>query len=233
MAAHVTITLDTQAPAGVTINLAAGATTTSLRDITSAIATSDADTTGYQMKIYGDVDDAFATTEYRATEVNAPWISYATSKAIRLSATDGAKTVRIKIRDDVWNTSAEATDGITLDSTVPVINITAGPTPARISKQASKNVASITWQSNVALMAYQVRLVANSTDPVGSGTLIASAGGSTNVSGGATAATTPVITTINGADLETAGVNGNAAYNGSAGIVKVFGQASSNSVWSV
>lgn len=232
MASSVTITLDTSAPAGVTISLEGGASVVSVRDITAAIASSDADLTGYQMKIYGDVDDAFDTANYRAVEANAPWISYSATKAIRLATGDGAKTVRVKVRDDVWNTSAEATDGITLDTTIAVISVTAGPTPARISKQTGKRTSSFTWQSDLALSAYEVRLVPATNSARGAGTLIASTNGSTNVSGGATGATTPVTTQIDGADLETAGVNGAAAYNGAAGIVKVFGQTASNGQWS-
>lgn len=233
MASTVTITLDTSAPAGVSITLAGGAATVTTRDITAALACTDPDLTGYQMKIYGDVDDAFDTANYRASEANAPWISFAASKNIRLSSGDGAKTVRVKVRDDVWNSSGEATDGVTLDTSIPIITVTAGPTPPRISKIASKRSSSFTWQSDVALQAYEVRLVANTTDPRGSGTLIGTTGGSQNVSGGAVAATTGVTTQIDGADLETAGVNGAAAYNGQQGIVKVFGQATSNGQWSV
>src|ERR1044072_2012026 len=232
MASSVTITLDTSAPGGVSITLAGGASVVTSRDITAAIACTDADLTGYQMKIYGDVDDAFDTANYRASEANAPWISFATSKNIRLSSGDGAKTVRQKDRDDVGNTATEQTDGTTLDTTIPVITVNSGPTPARISKQSSKRTSSFAWQSDIALSAYQVRLVANADDARGAGTLIGTTGGSTNVSGGATGATTPVTTQIDGADLETAGVNGAAAYNGAAGIVKVFGQSAANGQWS-
>jgi hypothetical protein len=233
MASSVTITLDTSAPAGVTIVLAGNAATVTARDVSAAIGSTDADLTGYQMKIYGDVDDAFATTEYRALEANAPWISFAATKSIRLSTTDGVKVVRVKIRDDVQNVSSEATDSITLDTTVPVISITSGPTPARISKQTGKRTSSFTFQSSVALSAWKVKLVADANDSDTAGTQIATTNGSTNVTGGALAAATGTTVQIDGADLELAGVNGNAAYNGAAGIVKVFGQASSNGAWSV
>lgn len=233
MASTVTITLDTSAPGGVSITLAGGAATVTTRDIVAAIACTDPDLTGYQMKIYGDVDDAFDTANYRSAEANAPWVSFATTKNVRLSSGDGAKTVRVKVRDDVWNTSGEQTDGVTLDTSIPVMSVTSGPTPARISKQTGKRTSSFNWQSDVALSAYEVRLVANALDARGSGTLIGTSGGSSNVSGGAVAATTPVTTQIDGADLETAGVNGAAAYNGASGIVKVFGQAASNGQWSV
>jgi hypothetical protein len=179
------------------------------------------------------VDDAFDTANYRASEANAPWISYAATKNVRLASGDGAKTVRVKIRDDVWNTSSEATDGVTLDTSIPVISVTAGPTPSRISKQTGKRTASFTWQSDIALSAYEVRLVADVNDVRTAGTLIGTTGGSQNVSGGATGAATPLVTQIDGADLETAGVNGAAAYNGAPGIVKVFGQSAANGQWSV
>jgi hypothetical protein len=233
MASSVTITLDTAAPAGVTIVLAGNAATVTARDVSAAIGSTDADLTGYQMKIYGDVDDAFATTEYRALEANAPWISFAATKSIRLSTTDGVKVVRVKIRDDVQNVSSEANDSITLDTTVPVISVTSGPTPARISKQTGKRTSSFTFQSDVALSAWKVKLVSNANDPDTAGTQIATTNGSTNVTGGALASATGTTVQIDGADLELAGVNGNAAYNGAAGIVKVFGQAASNGAWSV
>jgi hypothetical protein len=232
MAAHVTITLDTAAPAGPSIALAGGASVVSSADITAAIGTTDGDTTGYQMKIYGDVDDTFAQSEYRALEANAPWIAFNTSKNIRLASGNGSKTVRVKIRDDVWNVSAEANDGVTLDTTIPVISVLSGPTPARISKQTGKRTSVFTWEPDVDLQAYEVRLVANSGDPRGSGTLIDDAGGSINVAGTTVDGGEDVQTTIDGADLETAGVNGAAAFNGAAGIVKVFGQATSNGQWS-
>jgi len=197
MSSTVTITLDTAAPGGVAIVLAAGVPIVSIFDVVAAISTTDTDSTGYQMKLYGDVDDAHAPAEYRTLEADAPWISFAASKNIRLTAGDGVKTVRVKLRDDVFNPSGEATS------------------------------------SDKALMAYEVRLVPAADSLRGAGTLIAATNGSQNVSGGATNAATPVTTQVDGADLETAGVNGNAAYNGAVGIVKAFGQEAANGVWSV
>jgi len=141
MASYTTITLDTTVPAGVTVSINSGDGTTTSRDVTLTIATSDSPTTGYQMKIYGDVDDSFDTANYRTLEANAPWISYATSKSVRLTAGDGSKTVRIKIRDDVGNASAESTDVISLDTTVPVVTVGA-PSVTKISKISTSSTPS-------------------------------------------------------------------------------------------
>lgn len=233
MSSTVSITLDTAAPGGVAIVLAAGVPIVSVFDVVAAISTTDTDSTGYQMKLYGDVDDAHAPAEYRTLEADAPWISLAASKNIRLTAGDGVKTVRVKVRDDVFNPSGEATDTITVDTSVPVITVSSGPNPGRISKQTGKRTSSFSWSSDKALMAYEVRLVPAADSLRGAGTLIAATNGSQNVSGGATGAATPVTTQIDGSDLETAGVNGNAAYNGAVGIVKAFGQEAANGVWSV
>jgi hypothetical protein len=233
MASTVQITLDTSAPGGASVSLAGGAAVTSVQDIVAAIATSDADTTGYQVKIYGDVDDSAAPAEYRAVEGDAPWVSFETAKNIRISAGNGLKTVRVKIRDDVWNTTSELTDTITLDTSVPVITVTSGPTPARISKQSGKRTSSFTWQPDVEISEYKVKLVNDIGDPHTAGAQIGTTGGSTNVAGVTVEAEEGVTTQIDGADLETAGVNGSAAYNGQAGIVKVFGRAASNGVWSL
>ena len=83
-ASYVTVTLDTTAPAGVTVVINSNALYATSRDVTLTIGTSDGVTTGYTMKIYGDVDDAFDTANYRALEANAPWVTYATSKNVRL-----------------------------------------------------------------------------------------------------------------------------------------------------
>ena len=207
MASYTTITLDTTAPGGVTVSINGGDSLTTDDDVTLTIATSDGDTTGYQMKVYGDLDDAAAPSEYRADEADAPWISYATSKSVRLAAGDGSKTVKIKIRDDVWNVSSEATDTITLDATVPVVTIQPGsPDVSKISKVSGRDVATIVWQSDSQYDEYKVKVVPATGSVHTAGTVIPSAGGSTNVSGSTAdqPADTNVTTEITGTDLESA-----------------------------
>jgi hypothetical protein len=218
MASFFNLVLDTTAPAGVSITLAGGATYATSRDISAAIATSDTPTTGYQMKIWGDVDNAY-NASIQSTEGASSWIAFSTSQAIRLSTGDGLKTVNVKIRDDVLNESSGQSDQITLDLSVPVITIQPGsPDVSKVSKQATKDTVTVVWQSDEALVAYEVAVVANGAAARGTGTVIGTTNGSTNVSGGALAANTDRTTTIKGADLEAA-----SAGDGTK-VIKVFGQ---------
>lgn len=218
MASSVTITLDTTVPGGVTVTAEGGAAQTTDLDIDLAIACSDGDTTGYSMKIYGNVDDAFDTANYRAAEANAPWISFSTTKSVRVSTGDGTKTIRVKVRDTVGNASTEATDTITLNTAVPVVTVTAGPTAAKISKVATFDSSQFTWQSDLGFDEYKVKVVASSSDAHTSGVQVPTTAGSGNVAGTATGypAATGIVTTIKGADLETASAGDGAK------IVKVF-----------
>lgn len=229
MASYVEIQLDTTAPSGHSVSIAGGALYTTGRDVVLTLTSPDADTA--QVKIYGDVDDSFAPTEYRATEANAPWVTFAGTKNVRLSSGDGSKTVKIKVRDDVWNVSSEATDSITLDSTLPVVTVQSGPTPDKISKVSGKDVSTIVWQSDSQYDAYKVKLVPATTSLHSEGTEIPATGGSTNVSGSTAnqPADTNVTTEIDGDDLETAAGGGG---NDGDKIVKVFVQDDAGN-WSV
>lgn len=222
MAAHFTLTLDTTAPADVTVEINGGDAATASLDVTLAIATSDGDTSGYSMKVYGDVDDDHAPAEYRASEGDAPWISFATSKGVRLAAGDGSKTVRVKVRDDVWNASGEATDAITLDTSAPVVTITSAPTRSRISKVTGRDETVFEFEVDVPFSEFTVRVVPNSGSGHTAGTEIPTAGGSANTGGdeGPYDEGTPIEVTINGVDLESADAGDGAK------VVKVFARAS-------
>lgn len=227
MPAFTTINLDTIAPAGVSVDVNSGATTVTSRDVSLAIATTDAggSPTGYQMKIYGDVDDAFDTANYRALEANAPWISFNAAKSVRLSSGDGSKTVKVKIRDDVWNVSTEATDTVTLDTLAPIPDITV-VSAAKISKVVGKDETEITWEADIEIAEYKVKVVPATGSTHTQGTQVPTTAGSLNVAAtGTVAAETPVTTTIKGADLETAGAEGD-------NIVKVFARTAAGN-WSV
>jgi len=218
MATNFELTLDTTAPAGPSISIDGGATYTGDVDVVCSLDTSDGDDTGYQVKIYGDVDDSFATSEYRALEANAPWVSMAATKNVRLSSGDGSKTVKIKIRDTVWNVSSEATDSITLDTSIPVPTISAGPDLTRISKVTGKDVSAFSWQVDVGFEEYKIKVVPATNSLHSAGVQIPTTAGSTNMSGaaGSYPATTNINSTIDGADLETADAGDGAK------IVKVF-----------
>lgn len=233
MANYFTLTLDTTGPASPSIVLNSNATYSTSQTVTAAISTSDGTTTGYQMKIWGDLDltqaksdglvGAAATT---TLEADALWITYATSKSIKLSATDGNKTVYLKIRDDLYNVSAQTSDAIQVDTTRPVVTIT-GPDVTKVSKQSGKNVASFSFSVDTSFVEYKVKVVAASGNAENTGTTIGVANGSTNMSAtGSFSSATPIDCTIDGADLELA-----ASGDGSK-IVKVFVKDSAGN-WSI
>jgi len=224
VAAHVTIQLDTTGPQSPAVVLNSGDPNTVSRDVSAAITSSDGD--AVMVKIYGDVDDAFDTGHYRALEADAPWITLASPHSVRLSTGDGAKTVKVKLRDDVLNVSSEATDTITLDTSVPTIVVDDGPDPPKISKVATADESEIVWHPDADIVEYKVKAVSASGSAHSTGTQIPTTAGSSNVGGVvAVDADESVTTTINGTDLETA-----SAGDGNK-IVKIFGKDASGN-WS-
>jgi hypothetical protein len=224
MAANFTLTLDTTGPAGVGGKINSDATYTTSRDVTLGPTTTDPDTTGYQIKIWGNVDLAF-DADIQATEGASAWKTLTASMAVRLSTGDGSKTLTWRLRDDVLNESSTATDSITLDTTVPVATLDSGPTPSKVSEQATKDSSVVTWHADVHIQAYKVKVVPSTSSIHSAGTQIPTTAGSTNVSGGAVNAATTVTTTIKGTDLKTAGAEGD-------NIAKVFVQDDAGN-WSV
>ena len=155
MASFFNLILDTTAPAGVTLALNDDARYTTKASITAKIGCEDAETTGYQMKIWGGVDGA-------ATEDAAAWVNFAATKEITLTTGDGKKTVNLKVRDDVGNESAVVTKEIILDTAVPVVTVT-GPDKSKISKVATFNVAAISFACDVDFVEYKVKVVPATT----------------------------------------------------------------------
>ena len=191
------------------------------------LSTSDGTTTGYQMKIWGDVDAA-NDANVQTTEGASVWITYATTKQVKLAATDTTKTLYLKIRDDVYNESAQASDTIILDTTVPVVTISSGPDVSKISKITGKNTCAFSFTVDTPFEEYKVKVVASAGAANTTGTTIATTNGSTNMAGsvGGYPAGTPISCTIKGTDLEVAS-SGDAAK-----IVKVFVREASGG-WSV
>lgn len=139
MPANFNLTLDTTGPQNVQASIDAGATYTTDRDVSLAITTDSPD--AVMAKIWGDVDPAF-NADIQPLEANSTWVNLASPHAVRVSTGDSVKTLRCKLQDDVLNVSAEASDTITLDTTAPTINVTSGPTPNKISEQATKDTSS-------------------------------------------------------------------------------------------
>jgi hypothetical protein len=167
------------------------------------------------MKLWGDIDTAY-DSNVQATEGASTWITYSTSKQVKITAGDGAKTVYLKIRDDVWNESAQASDGITLNTAIPVVTVSAIDV-SKVSKVAGKTTATFTFTSDVLFTDYKVKVVSAVGGDNTTGTQIQTTNGSLNVGGtGSFASATPITVTIKGTDLEVA-----SAGDGTK-IIKVF-----------
>jgi hypothetical protein len=203
MASTFTLTLDTTAPAGVALDINSGASYATSQSVSAQPSTTDGVTTGYQMKIWGNVDTA-VNANIQATEGASAWIAYSTSQAVTLSSGDGSKTLNTRIRDAVGNESSSASKSITLDSTVPVATVSTAFSPTTISKIATFRTSTGQFTADVAIQAWKVKVVPATNSVHTAGTQIPTTGGSTNVTGGALAASTPQSVSIDGADLETA-----------------------------
>ena len=209
MASYFTLTLDTASPAGVAVTINDGAIYTTTRNVTLDISTSDSNTDGYQMKIWG--------TDGVSSESSATWEAFAATKAVSLPAGDGLKTVYIKVRDDVGNESAAASDTITLNTSVPTVAVT-GPDRTRLSMKSGFNKSIINFTVNEIFSEYKVCVVPASNSTQEAGQVIPTTGGSINTSGaaGSYPASTNIQVTIYAEDLESA------SSGDGAKIVKVF-----------
>lgn len=220
MASYFNLTLDTLAPSGLKLVINDGAQYAPSREVTLDISVSDGQTGSYQMKIWG--------IEGVESESSANWETFSNTKSVTLTDGDGLKTVYVKVRDDVWNESSQASDTITLNTAVPVVTIT-GPDVAKISKVAQKNVSSFTFRCDVKITAWKIMVVESNSalENTGTNKQIPTDGGSTNMTGSTpTEAETPVSCTIYGADLESA------SSGDGVKIVKVFVKSESG-IWSV
>ena len=209
--AYSSILLDTSAPSGAVV-IGSAAARVNAAEQTIHITTTNTDVIQY--KVWGDVDAAF-DTEVQPLEADSTWKSFATEAltqdlAIRLAAGDGSKTIYVKIRDDVLNESPSFNAVVFLDNTLPTVAITAGPTPKKISKIATKNSSELSFQSSEDFMEYKVCVVAAESNTHDVGVVIGTANSSKNTSGVATdvskayPAATPIDVIITGADLEAA-----------------------------
>lgn len=219
MASYFNLTLDTLAPAGLTVKLNGEDIYTTVATVEMALTLTDGNTTGYQMKVWG-VDGV-------ENEESATWETYAATKSVTLPTGDGLKTVYVKVRDAVGNESAAASDSITLDTAVPTVTVT-GPDKATISKVTGFNLAVINFMSDIAFEKYKVCVVPATSSAQDAGTVIPTDSGSINTSGeeGGYEADTNIQVTISGADLETA-----SAGDGTK-IIKVF-VCTAAGTWSV
>lgn len=232
MANYFNLTLDTVAPVSPSLVLAGGVGVINTQLITATIGTTDKSTTGYTMKIWGSLDLAQAKSDglvsssaEDTTEQSAQWVTFASSKQLKLAAGDGPKTIYLKLRDDVYNISAQVSKSITLDTAAPIITIT-GPDVTKISKQSGKNICTFSFTADCDITEYKVKVVTSASASHTTGVTIGTANGSTNMVGTDVKADKAVTCTINGADLELA------SSGDGAKIIKVFAKDAAGN-WSV
>ncbi len=184
MAGYFNLTLDTTAPSGVTVKINGDEEKTNSTAVMLTITCSDADTSGYQMKIWGTSD--------AQSEDSAEWETFANEKSATLPAGDGIKTVYVKVRDDVWNESAAVSDTIKIYTNVPVVNII-GPNVTKISNVSGKNVTTLQFTVGGDVSEFKVMVVENINDSHDSATNkpIPIAGGSSFDSSGSVTDFTP------------------------------------------
>jgi hypothetical protein len=220
------LTLDTTAPIVLSATIDGGAPITSLSDLTIDTVLEDADTTGYQMKVWGDVDPEF-DPNVQLTEEESTWVAFDPSFVAQASEGDGSKTIEWRIRDDVWNQTTVQSAEIEVNTDVPNIEVTAGPSPAKISKVATKNLSTFTFKSDVDLIDWQVKVVlVEGEDHDGGQGFLEETNGSEKLNGGTLEAGKNQTAKLSGADLQTA-MAADGEY-----IIKVFGQGE-NGLWSL
>lgn len=225
MANFFNLTLDTTGVVNPTIVIESGSAFANQQLVNLTIGCGDSNTTGYQMKLWGSVDETH-DTNVKTIESGSSWTTYNTSKQIKLSSGEGSKTIYLKVRDDVYNSSAQVSDTIILDTNLAVVTTTA-PDVTKISKQAGKNICSFSFSSDSPFVEYKVKVVGTSGATEGTGSVLLTTNGSVNVSGvGSYPASTPINVQINGADLELAS-SGDAVK-----IIKVFVKEANNT-WSI
>jgi hypothetical protein len=94
--------LDTTPPQNPTFIINNGGATTEEQIVTAHLGHSDRTRTGYEIKIWGDVDTAYDAAVAR-TEAQSDWVAFSPTYLFKLSDFNGSKRLYAKIRDDVWN----------------------------------------------------------------------------------------------------------------------------------
>ena len=233
MANYVNIILDTIGPSGVSVLINGDADKAITTAVTLTIGCSDTDLTGYQMKIWGTAD--------APSEADAAWETYQSEKNVTLPTGDGLKTVYVKVRDDVWNESAEASDTITLYEKLPsIIGLSVNKSKLSLVDGQCMTQGSFGIDENID--AVRVMLVENVNDsydtvtnvsiPVTNGSVITNENGDA-ISGSVLEAES-IIDSIQLVyfDISAADINAVAPGDG-VKIVKVFVRSAGTGSWSV
>ncbi len=217
MASFFKLVLDTTGPLDALFEVNGGLPITAERLTEIKLQVSDEDVTGYQFKIWGDVDPTFSE-DIQPEEEDSAWVNLETAEHLlnlELSEGDGAKTLFCQIRDDVWNTTAVLEASIELNTTIPTVTIVSGPSVPKLSLVPGKTTATAFFKANEDIVNWEVRVVPSSSSTHEDGEVI---GGESTGSGGALAGETSEEIVLKGIDLVGAG-----AVEGD-NVIKIFAQ---------
>lgn len=199
------LTLDTTPPSSPTISIENDAPFASTQLVDLTLATGDVTTSGYQMKIWGDVDTTF-NSNIQTLDDESSWMTFNELQQIKLSSGDGSKTINFRIRDDVYNESSLVSKSINLDMSLPTVSIT-GPDVSKISKVNGRNVSSFSFACSEIFEEYKVCVVNSSGATEDMGAVIPTTNGSSNTTGSAGGYDTnssPITISLTGMDVELA-----------------------------
>lgn len=223
LANYFNLTLDTTAPPNPTFTIENGAGSTSQQMVTCQIGGSGA----YQMKIWGTGVDGANDPAVQTTEAASSWVTFATSKQVKLSSGDGVKSLNVRLRDDVYNESGSTPASITLDMTVPTVNISTLPDVTKISTVSGKDACHFSFTVDSNFVEYKVMVVTSNAAAQDQGTVIGTANGSQYMSGtGSFLSSNAINCTITGLDLKAASAGDETK------VIKVFAK-DANGNWSV
>jgi len=125
---------DNTAPSGASLSISGGAAFAATRDVTLNLSASDAGSGMGEMRFNNEGSGWTA------------WAPYETTRAWKLSAGDGVKTVQAEFRDKVGNTAGAVSDTIVLDTVAPTkASLTAPTISTAVSTTAS---FPLTWASS-------------------------------------------------------------------------------------
>lgn len=230
--ASLLLTLDTTPPTAPSLSVVGGdgqVITTCADQVVLArlvCSATPADLLG-EYKLWGDVD-LTAYGAIQATEGASSWVTYSDPLVpIKLSAGAATKHLYGRLRDDLRNPTGVLAAQVIYDPTFPVVSVVTGPDRTRLSKQAGYRTCAFSWQCSVPFAQYMVRAVPATSSGSTAGSPIGTSYGSTGVAGAGTyAASTPMATSVDAADLE-------AAWAGDGTkVLKVFARDSSGR-WSL
>ena len=118
--------LDTTPPQDPTFIINNGGATTEEQIVTAYLGHSDRTRSGYEIKIWGDVDTNYDPAIARHEE-QSDWVAYSPTYVFKLSNFNGSKRLYAKIRDDVWNETETLSFSVTF---------TGGEQPVQVGRAA-------------------------------------------------------------------------------------------------